>query len=191
MGEKGAKAFLLILRKNKKESVTRLTNELTVLNEAEPWVRKELYTLVKSTNVAEIMTAVTGLGQVSYPEDAQAIEPLLTHEKALVREATAVALARLGEAGVPALTRAMSSTDPRTRSLVMASVPHSLTEKSWALLLAGLKDPDTNVCLTAFSTIGNLPLPLQKHRKEVLTHARERLKTETDPNVRLTLQLLK
>jgi len=191
IGKKGAEAFLKIVHQNRKESVARIQSELKVLDDAEPWVRKQLYSLVRSTNVGEILTAVTGLGEVSVPEDAGMIEPLLTHERAVVREAAAVALARLGEAGLPALTRAFSSSDTRTRSLVMASIPHSLTEKTWPLLQAGLKDPDPDVCLTAFSTIRDLPASLQSHRKEILAATRERLKTETDPNVRLALQLLK
>lgn len=187
----GAKTFLRIVDGSRKESLDLVSAQLTALSEAEPSVRALATEMLTSTRPAVVAAATIALGQVSHPHDVPLFEPLLNHERAAVREAAAVALARTGEIGLPILTRVLSGGTLRSRLAVLAGTSQATSIKSIALLQKALSDPNPVVRLTAIQVIHRCPPILQKNRPKMINFAQKKLSREEDPDVQLALALLK
>ncbi|MCB4756771.1 MAG: HEAT repeat domain-containing protein [Elusimicrobia bacterium] len=188
IGEKGAEHLLKLFKRGKKKALSRLRDDVRFLDEKEPEVRKEFIGLLQSTRPAVLHAAITGLGQIAYPEDAPLLTPFLQHSTAAVREAAAVGLARMGPAGLQQFDVTMSAGPLLSRRLVMAALPQTTVKEARAVLSKGLKDPDAQVRLGAVTALKNLPDALIPYRKDLLEEAGRILSAETDPDVKLTFE---
>ena len=190
LGTKGAQSFLKILAQARRKHAKNVKEQLRMLEKLEPEARQHLAELLASTRPASVNAAVIGLGQIANAEDAPLLEPFLRNGNARVRESAAVALARMGTAGLPFLQRAQKSSSERERCLALVAVTQSVSPKLLALIEDGLKDNDPMVRLTAATIINNLPESLQSHRERLVQRAKKGLRSEQDPDVRLALELL-
>ncbi len=191
LGEKAGKIFLTIAAREKKMNMKNVKDQLAQLEELEPQARRMLAELLTSSRAATVNTVAIGLGQIANGDDAKLLEPLLRHENTRVRESAAVALARMGDAGLPVLQRALESSEPRDRALALAGMTQSATVKSLALVEKALNDENPNVRLTAVAVIDNLPEILKPKRAGVVARVKKEIPSETDPDVRLALELLR
>lgn len=187
--EKGADTFLQILNQSRKQNMKRIENELSVLRDAEPRVRHQLAELVKSTTTGVQATAATAIGQIANGDDVPLLEDLLTNDSAAVREATAVALGRMGDAAVPALSRAMSG-NSQTKRLALVAVTQTVSDKVSSIVEKGLKDEDPLVRLTAISVLDWLPAQLKERRGDWVNLALESKEDEENKDVQFALEQL-
>ncbi len=189
-GEKGAEAFLRLVDENRTAARDRLRSELSALDKLEPVFREKLFSLLKSTQAAEVQAAAVALGQIARAEDAGRLEAAMTHENGLVRLSAMVALARMGAGGATLLERALTEGSVPTRKLVMAALTQAVDKNAYVLVLRGLDDPDPAVRQAALVLIKNLPPVLESRKKSLVKSAKRKLKREENPEVRLALDLL-
>ena len=102
---KGADAFLDVMLQHPQAAQERIHTELAVLSENEAATRTAAAALLTSSRTAVLGGALIALGQIANDADVPVIIPFLTHNNAAVREAAAVALARIGDGALDALTR--------------------------------------------------------------------------------------
>src|SRR5207302_906784 len=119
-----AAVFLDILRSAHARNLDRINVELKSLGDLEPSVRGSATELLSSTSPAVTQAAVTVLGMIAHPHDAEAVEPMLEFPNAAVREAAAVALGRMANAGLPILSRILVSGPAREKALAMVALSH-------------------------------------------------------------------
>jgi hypothetical protein len=188
--EKTVKTFITILCGARKENLKIINEQLAVLSQVETDVRRELSEMLTSTRAATVYTAVVAIGQIANSEDANKLAPLLEHESTSVREAAAVALARMGLSAIPILNQTLLSENPRTRCLVMAGLSQSVSPKIIPLIERGLTDVDPLVRSTALLLVQKPPECLQSKRDDLIKRAKKILMNEENPNVKLALLLL-
>jgi len=151
---------------------------------------------MESTEPARIHSAIILLGKIANPEDAGLASKFLTHEKAAIREAAAVALGRLGPAALPHLERALEEAietkNPQGRAVVMAAIPHCVDRKTVQKLLEkGLADSDPWVRHTAAAMVISLSRELGNNKKKIVKRVKKKLRKDPDRTVRLAEKLLK
>lgn len=190
-GPESATAFLKILNGRKKESLAGVTDQLKTLAKLEPLVRSNLTELLQSTKTASINNSLIGLGHIGNAEDAQHVAPFLQHTDTRVRESATIALGRLGQAGIPFLLQALTSDSFRDRSLALVAITQATHPKTLSLLNKGWGDSNPLVRLTALTVLDNLSESLRTHRPKLVKRAKKILANDSDPDVRLALQLLK
>jgi HEAT repeat protein len=189
IGEPGAREGLRQLLAARESAAARINTTLTQLAASEPKIREGLFVLLQSTTPTETALAITALGQLGNENDADRLAPFLAHPKAAVREAAAVALGRLGDAGLKILENVFVST-PSAGATVMAAIPHSISKQCDRLLLKGLTASDPVVRLQAVAVFGALPAVLEKDRPALVRKAKKLLSHDADPSVRLAALLL-
>jgi len=188
LGEPGSLEFVALINKNLKSARKRVREELEILKNVEPVVQENLYELLESTIARNNQAAIIALGQLAKPADAIRLEPFLNHLEPAVREAAAVALGRMGEAGLPILKESMESESGTIRNLVLASIPHSVSAQSAELIFLGLKDPLPFVRLNAVTALKNLPPVFESSKEEIIRKAKRELSKESDPSVLLAIR---
>lgn len=161
----------------------------TTLTSYESNVRAELKPLLVNTSTSTVLSAVVVLGQLGDGSDAADILPLLNHNSGNVRDASTVALARMGDQGLRFLNDVFQK-KPESRRLVMAALPHINSVAATTLLWKGLRDGSPQVRLQALSVFGSLPPALTAKRKQYIKEATQILRRENDESVRLAVLLL-
>jgi HEAT repeat protein len=167
----------------------KTTTALRRLSYYEERVRNKLRVPLANDDVLETVQTLNVLGQIGNSSDASFVAPYMLAKSGRVREMAAVALGRMGEAGLHELNKLFSSM-PTARTTVMAALAHSTAGKSSTLLLKGLEDPNPDVRLQALSVFGALPPVLEADRPALVRRAKKILRDETDPSVQLAVQLL-
>jgi HEAT repeat protein len=188
---KGAAVFLDMLSIHRLPALERIHMELDALMSHEAAVRVVATTLLTSSKTTVQAGAIIALGQIANGNDAAAVAPLLTSDDVSVREAAAVALARIGERALDELSRALSAGSPRTRALIMAGLSQTSSPALIELLEQGWRDPDARVQLTALATLEHLAPPLAPRKDELIARAKKVLAPSKSPDVALALALLK
>jgi hypothetical protein len=191
LGEPGASAFFELMAAHAPAAQDRVHTELETLASREPRVRAAATALLTSSRPEIVAGAVRGLGQIANKDDIARLIPFLANNSALVRESAAVALARMGDDAVDALTLTLSTGTPRTRALIMAGLSQTSSRKLVHLLENGWRDADAQVELTALSTLDHLAPTLTAERPALVATAKKILAPATDPDVVLALALLK
>ena len=174
-----------------KEIKSHIDQSLAQLKEAEKRLRPNLVGILTSTKTKELLTAIEMIGQIGHPDDLAAITPFLLHESTLVRETTAVALGRMGDAAIPFMKETMKSGPVSSKVLVMAAMPHATSKKAMPILKLGFTDKDPSVQLTAISVLNNLPPVLKKQRPSLVKYAHKKTKKSPHPDIRFAASFLK
>jgi HEAT repeat protein len=190
LGPKGAQTLLSILSQNRQENLKQIENELNFLDQEEPHIRIDFKDLLKSTDPAHVYGALVALGQMAHNDDAALIGAFLNHSKASIREASSVALGRLGETGVAYLSGIMESNNANIRRQAIVAMSQTVSGKGKEIIEKGMKDSDAKVRLATVSLIRSLPEALTKFKKYFLKLAKKNQPNEVDPNVKLALSLL-
>jgi HEAT repeat protein len=189
IGVRGATELLRLVMLDKISAQEKTTAALRRLSYYEERVRNKLRVPLANDDVLETVQTLNVLGQIGNSSDASFVAPYMLAKSGRVREMAAVALGRMGEAGLHELNKLFSSM-PTARTTVMAALAHSTAGKSSTLLLKGLEDPNPDVRLQALSVFGALPPVLEADRPALVRRAKKILRDETDPSVQLAVQLL-
>jgi HEAT repeat protein len=112
--------------------------------------------------------ALFALAQMGYPEDSAAVAAFLGHPSALLREAAASGLARMGLGAEPEIQAGLKAAEPRTRSLAALAAAQSADRPVLELLRTALRDADPEVRRTAVAGLSAFQAPYHGMRKEFL-----------------------
>jgi len=133
--------------------------------------------------------ALQSLGFLGFDADAARLAAGLSADGAARRDAAASGLAQLGRAAAPALARALSATDARTRALAALAAAQSWDASVFNLLGRALEDADAGVRAAAVAGIGAEQNTMGSGLRR-LRPALERLAGEdADPGVRAAAAL--
>jgi HEAT repeat protein len=105
--------------------------------------------------------ALISLGQLGGKEDAGRVASFLEDRHALLREAAAACLGKLGRAARGELKTALRSPSARTRGLAAVGAARSSDRGTLGLLARALDDQDEGVRRTAVSAVLSIPEPLR------------------------------
>lgn len=188
IGERGAAAFLNIIRSSPRNS-DGIRRELQTLEEMEDEIRNAAVDIIKSTQTSDITSGLMVLGQMANPDDIVEIAPFFRHETAAVRESAAVAMGRMGDSALPFLNDVLTKGTTLEKNLVMVTIQQSVSKKTLPLLRKGLNDPSTSVRWTAIGVINELPEFLSTQKTPIAELIESRLKVEKNKQVLLGLRL--
>lgn len=143
-----------------------LERELKSAKHLEPKAHERVVEASLDPSVDILPIALIALGQLGRPKDAPRLVEALDHHAALVREAAASGLGRLGKGGKGALSAALSSSTASVRAMAVVAAAGSTDADAFRLLARGLADPDEAVRLTAVAAPFAAQVPMTSRRKE-------------------------
>lgn len=190
LGAPGAGKFIEIVSREPKANRARIRKELAAMDRQRGAVRKAIDRGRKSKHPGVVQAAVIAGGQSGAKRSVSWLEPLLKSPRADIREAAAVALARTGEAGLPALRRAARSSSPRVRALAAFSAGHAVSPGAREILETTLSDDSPVVAMMAIAVIRALPEALYSARDGLKKKAARRLDEAAGRELKLQLRLL-
>ncbi|MBI5200471.1 MAG: hypothetical protein HY925_02695 [Elusimicrobia bacterium] len=161
-----------------------LERELKSAKTLEPKVRERILEGVQEGSQDILPVALIALGQLGRAKDAHTIASELEHHSALVREAAASALGRLGKGGESEIAAALSSSTAPVRAMAVLAAAGSTDPDVFHLLSRGFDDADEGVRLTAVTAPFAAQVPLTKYRKDFVTALDVVSATDVSPAVR-------
>jgi HEAT repeat protein len=167
-------------------SVERSRALAAELSGVEAWEARVLSGLRGAFDDPEPEVADAALGGVSAAgreEDAGLIAGFLEHPAALLREAAASGLGRMGPAGKKAIEAAARSASARTRSLAAVAASQTFDPAVLDSLRLFLDDADAGVRRTALDALLSVQAPMRARRASLKAAVEARL-GDPDPNVR-------
>ena len=145
-----------------------LAQELTAARAMASGARKAALPLLQDPEPEVAQAALFALAQMGYPEDSAAVAAFLGHPSALLREAAASGLARMGLGAEPEIQAGLKAAEPRTRSLAALAAAQSADRPVLELLRTALRDADPEVRRTAVAGLSAFQAPYHGMRKEFL-----------------------
>ena len=171
-GTAGIKEFLRILRQRSEPYGVAIRKELAESARLESASREALLGALRVPEREVLQAAVLALGQIGRNEDAPRVAVCLRHDTALVREAAAAALGKMGAAASEEIRRVLHAGDDRTRALAALAAAQSGSAEVLGLLAEAFQDRDPEVRRTAIAALSVIQAPLRPHRKDFLEQLR-------------------
>lgn len=129
-----------------------------------PHWRDTIFRALEDPDEEVRQAAILALGLRQDPDAAVRVAPFLEDPRALLREAAATALGKLGPHGREAIAQALRSPNPRTRQLSCVAAAQSWDPVVIRLLRAGLDDPEPSVRRTAQQAIPQISPLIERER---------------------------
>lgn len=177
------KAFLAVLEA-RPAYADALRAELDTASAAAPRVRLALHALLKDKEPEVVHAALTALAQFGEASDAPRVAAFLRDGRALLREAAAAGLGRMGAAARDAIAAALSARTSRERSLAALAAGQSSDPETLALLERAFADRDPGVRATALRALNAVQAPLRSRRAAFKPALRGLAVGDPDPAVR-------
>lgn len=177
------KAFLGVLE-SRPAYAEALRAELDAASAAAPRVRLSLHALLKDKEPEVVHAALTALAQLGDASDAPRVAAFLKDGRALLREAAAAGLGRMGGAGRGAVAAALSARTARVRSLAALAAGQSSDPEALGLLERAFADRDPSVRATALRALNAVQAPLRSRRAAFKPALRGLAVGDPDPAVR-------
>ncbi|MBI3297140.1 MAG: hypothetical protein HYZ75_03180 [Elusimicrobia bacterium] len=131
-----------------------------------------------------VQAALTALAQLGRPEDAGLVAARLSDPSAMLREAAAGGLGRMGVAALSEIARALAAPEPALRALGALAAAQSSDPAGLALLDGAFKDAEAAVRGTAVAALFAVQDPLKPRRKDFGPALRLLAAEDPDPVVR-------
>ncbi|MFA5140884.1 MAG: HEAT repeat domain-containing protein [Elusimicrobiota bacterium] len=143
-----------------------LAQELAAAQTMAPDARKAVLPLLRDPEPEVAQAALTALAQMGYPEDSPALAAFMDSPWALLREAAAAGLARMGLAAEPEIQGALKAAEPGKRALAVLAAAQSADRPVLELLRPAFRDSEPEVRRTAAASLFAFQAPFQDMRKE-------------------------
>lgn len=127
---------------------------------------------------------LTALAQMGRPEDAALVALRLSHPSALLREAAAGGLGRMGAAGLAEIRRALAAPEPALRAMGALAAAQSSDPEGLALLMGAFRDSEAAVRGTAVGGLFAVQEPLKGRRKDFIPSLKSLSSEDPDLEVR-------
>lgn len=173
-----------ILRSRPKRYAGLISGELVETMKMREKGRSALLKLSRDKELEVAMAAVTGLGLMGDGRDALLLASLLDHRSALMREAAAAALGRMGEPARSELQRLREKGSPMGRVLAALALTHCGEPGTLSELPAFLAHQDPEVRRTAAAAVLTLPPVLHEERKRYAPDLRKLAESDPVPAVK-------
>ena len=182
-------AWAAALGRHPRECLAALRRELGDAKRLREKARRALAQAAEDPSPDLLPVALAGLGQIGEVQDAPRLAAALEHPSALVREAAAAGLARLGPAGRTAIERALAAPPASVRGMGALAAAQSWDADVVRLVGWALDDRDEDVRGTAVSALYSIPFPLLPVRKEFVPRLARLAAEDPSPSVRATAAL--
>lgn len=147
-------------------------------------VRSALSDALADSDAEVSAAAVIALGQLGRKEDAPRLAAFLEDDRALLRDAAAAALGKMGKAGAKELEKALASPKPRTRSWAALGFAQSSDAGVLSLLAKAFADADEGVRRSAVSALAAVQNPLKVESKKFAAAVSALAEKDPSPSVR-------
>lgn len=180
----GLNAFAAIWGRRPEDCRRALERELKESGAAEAKARERVLEAAKDPSPDLLPVALTALGQLGRAKDAAVIRAGLVHDSAIVREAAAMALGRLGKAGGDAIRAELSSSTAAVRALAVIAAAQSSDPDVFRLLARGFSDPDDSVRRAAIAAPFAAQVPTTRLRKEFVAELERLASSDSSLEIR-------
>ena len=191
MNAAALRELVRILLKKPEACQDSLGVELKSAAAIEPKAREALLKAIGDSDPEVAQAALISLAQLGRAADSGRIAAFLDHPRALLREAAAAALGKLGADAEEALREASRSANPRTRALAALGRARSSEEAVLRKLSMAFSDPAPEVRLTAVSGLAAVQSPLSSLRREFAPDLARLAKEDPSASVRAAAGAMK
>ncbi|MBI5208817.1 MAG: HEAT repeat domain-containing protein [Elusimicrobia bacterium] len=160
------------------------SKELREAARLEPEAASLLRQAANDPDIEVAAAALVSLGLLGRPQDAPAIAAFLQNVSAILREAAAHALARMGPAGRPAIEAALASKTSRLREAACKAAGQSSDGDALMLLGRCLQDRQSRVRAAGAAALGSVQGTLQARKKALRPSLRKLAESDPFPSVR-------
>jgi HEAT repeat protein len=187
-GSEGLQEFVRALQARAAAYGPAIAGEIDESARLEGSARSALLAALQDHEPEVAQAALLALGALGHPEDAPRIASFLGHDRALLREAAAAALGKMGAGAAGEIRSRLKAGSSRTRSLAALAAAQSSSPDALRLLAAAFADPEPRVRRTAIAGLFAVQSPLQPLRKEFLAVLRRLAQADPDAGIRFAAE---
>jgi HEAT repeat protein len=183
-GSEGSKEFIRVLRQRAAFYGPAIRTELEDCRRLEARGRQVVLRALADPEPEVAQAGIIALGQHGREPDASRIARFFKDDRALLREAAAAALGKMGAAASGEIRRCLRSREPRVRALAALAAAQSGSAGALSLLRAAFHDPDAEVRRTAVAGLSVVQDPWRPRLKDFLPQLRRLEEIDSDIQVR-------
>ncbi len=152
--------------------------------------RNALDPLLNDPDPDVVQAVLIALGQMGQAEDAVLLANFLSNDRALIREAAATGLSKLGKAALEPLRISLRSSSVSARMAAVHAAVQSRDPDVVALLFVGSKDPDEGVSLASIVALGQLDEELKPSKERLAEALRPLADGGSSPSAQILINTL-
>jgi HEAT repeat protein len=183
-GSEAGREFIRALRERPAAYGAAIRKELEDCDRLEARGRRVFLRALRDSDPEVAQAGIIALGQLGREPDAGRVSGFLKSDRALLREAAASALGKMGAAAAGEVRRCLRAREPRVRALAALAAAQSGSADVLSLLSEAFQDREAEVRRAAVGglfVVQDLWRPL---RKDFLPQLRHLEATDADPRVR-------
>ena len=178
------KEFVRALRERAAAYGSAIRTELEDSSRLEARGRQAFLRSLRDPEPEVVQAGIIALGQLGREPDAGRVASFLDSDRALLREAAAAALGKMGSAASGEIRRRLRAFEPRVRALAALAAAQSGSADVLPLLKEAFQDPEAEVRRTAVDGLSAVQDPWRPRRKDFLPQLRSLEATDADLQVR-------
>jgi len=186
LGPEASQEFVRALRQRATAYGPAIRKELEDSARLEARGRQAALSALRDPEPEVVQAGLIALGQMGREPDAGRVADFLRSDRALLREAAAAALGKMGSAAAGEIRRCLRAPEPRVRALAALAAAQSGSAEVLPLVREAFQDREADVRRTAVAGLFAVQGPWRPRRKDFLPQLRRLEATDADPRVRST-----